>query len=91
MRFALYAALLLTFNCVTATGLARCDDVRRGGGICARIGEPFAIRIGETAYVADTLSLHPRQRHSGGLAMSARRGLRVGGQRPRRAHGAGWA
>lgn len=54
MRFALYAALLLTFNCVSGTGLARCDDVRRGGGICVRIGEPFAIRIGETAYVADT-------------------------------------
>ena len=54
MRFALYACLLFTFECVTGTGLARCDDVRRGGGICVRIGEPFDMRIGETAYIADT-------------------------------------
>ena len=54
MRFALYACLLFTFECVTGTGLARCDAVRRGGGICARIGEPFFMRIGETAYIADT-------------------------------------
>jgi hypothetical protein len=54
MRFALFACLLFTFECVTGTGLARCDDVRRGGGICVKIGEPFDLRIGETAYIADT-------------------------------------
>ena len=54
MRFALYAAVLLTFNCVTGTGLARCDAPGSGGGICIRIGEPFSLRIGETAYIADT-------------------------------------
>lgn len=54
MRFALYACLLFTFECVTGTGIP-CDGVRRsGGGLCVRIGEPFSMRIGETAYIADT-------------------------------------
>lgn len=55
MRVALYAASLLTvLACSTGTGLARCDDPGRGGVVCARLGEQFDIRVGETAYIADT-------------------------------------
>lgn len=55
MRVALYAASLLTvLACSTGTGLARCDDLGRGGVVCARLGEQFDIRVGETAYIADT-------------------------------------
>jgi hypothetical protein len=55
MRVATYAAsLLAALACSTATGLARCDDAARGGVVCARLGEQFDIRVGETAYIADT-------------------------------------
>lgn len=55
MRVAFYAAsLLAVLGCSAATGLARCDDVVRGGAVCARLGEPFDLRVGETAYIADT-------------------------------------
>jgi hypothetical protein len=55
MRVALYAVSLLTvLACSTGTGLARCDDTGGGGVVCARLGEQFDIRLGETAYIADT-------------------------------------
>ena len=55
MRVALYAASLLTaLACSTGTGLARCDDAGRDGVVCARLGEQFSLRVGETAYLADT-------------------------------------
>jgi hypothetical protein len=55
MRVAAYGAFLLTaLACSTGTGLARCDDAGRGGVVCARLGEQFDVRVGETAYIADT-------------------------------------
>jgi hypothetical protein len=55
MRVTRYAVSLLTvLACSTGTGLARCDDTGRGGVVCARLGEQFDIRVGETAYIADT-------------------------------------
>lgn len=55
MRIAFYAAsLVAVLGCSAATGLIRCDDVVRGGAVCARLGEPFDLRVGETAYIADT-------------------------------------
>jgi hypothetical protein len=55
MRVALYAASLVTITaCSTGTGLARCDDPDRGAVVCARLGEPFDVRVDETAYIADT-------------------------------------
>jgi hypothetical protein len=55
MRVAHYAASLLTvLACSTGTGLARCDDAGRGDVVCARLGEQFDVRVGETAYLADT-------------------------------------
>jgi hypothetical protein len=55
MRVALCAAsLLAALACSTGTGLARCDDAGRGGVVCARLGEHFDARVGETAYIADT-------------------------------------
>ena len=55
MRAALLAASLLgVLACTTGTGLARCDAGGAGGVICARLGEPFDLRVGETAYIADT-------------------------------------
>lgn len=55
MRVAVYSALLLTgLACSTGTGLARCDDAGGGGVVCARLGEQFDVRVGETAYIADT-------------------------------------
>jgi hypothetical protein len=54
MRVALAAASVLTMvACSTGTGLARCDD-DRGGVVCARLGEPFDVRVDEAAYIADT-------------------------------------
>lgn len=60
MRVALYAASLLTIlACSSGTGLARCDGAGSGGVVCARLGEQFDVRVGETAYIADTrLSIH---------------------------------
>jgi hypothetical protein len=55
MRVAVYAAFLLSvLACSTGTGLARCDDAGRGGVVCARLAEQFDVRVGETAYIADT-------------------------------------
>jgi hypothetical protein len=55
MRVAVHAAFLLTvLACSTGTGLARCDDAGRGGVVCARLAEQFDVRVGETAYIADT-------------------------------------
>jgi hypothetical protein len=55
MRVALLAASLLVIAaCSTGTGLARCDSGAPGGVVCARLDTPFDVRVGETAYVADT-------------------------------------
>jgi hypothetical protein len=55
MRVALVvASLLVVAACSTGTGLARCDGTAPGGVVCARLDAPFDLRIGETAYVADT-------------------------------------
>jgi hypothetical protein len=55
MRVALLAASLsVLLACSTGTGLARCDDTRAGGVICARLGEELELRLGETGYIADT-------------------------------------
>jgi hypothetical protein len=55
MRVALYAASLVTIvACSTGTGLARCDGAGSSGVVCARLGEQFDLRVGETAYIADT-------------------------------------
>jgi hypothetical protein len=55
MRVALCAAsLFAALACSTGTGLARCDDAGRGAVVCARLGEQFDVRVGETAYIADT-------------------------------------
>ena len=55
MRVALYPATLLTaLACSAGTGLARCDDAAGGGVVCTRLGEEFNLRVGETAYIADT-------------------------------------
>jgi hypothetical protein len=55
MRVALLAASLLVIAaCSTGTGLARCGGGAPGGVVCARLETPFDLRIGETAYVADT-------------------------------------
>jgi|SRR5919109_2668827 hypothetical protein len=55
MRVALcVTSLLAGLACSTGTGLARCDTSGTSGVICAPLGEPFDVRIGETAYIADT-------------------------------------
>jgi hypothetical protein len=55
MRVALNVSLLGTLlACSTGTGLARCDDPAAIGVVCARLGEEFNVRVGETAYIADT-------------------------------------
>lgn len=55
MRVALCAASLLTIlACSTGTGLSRCDGRGIGSVVCARLGEPFDLRVTETAYIADT-------------------------------------
>ena len=55
MRVALYVASLVTITaCSTGTGLARCDDSNRGPAVCARLGEPFDVRINDIAYIAET-------------------------------------
>jgi hypothetical protein len=54
MRAAVLAISWLLIACTSATGLARCDPTGIGGPVCARLGEAFDIRIGETAYIADT-------------------------------------
>ena len=55
MRAAVVAVFLMTLAaCTASTGLARCEAGDPGGQVCARLGEPFDIRVGETAYIADT-------------------------------------
>jgi hypothetical protein len=55
MRIWLFAAsLLAVLACSSGTGLARCDDVGGSEVVCARLGEQFDVRVGETAYIADT-------------------------------------
>jgi hypothetical protein len=54
MRVALVTSLLTVLACSTGTGLARCDTAGVRGVICARLGEQFDVRVGETAYIADT-------------------------------------
>jgi hypothetical protein len=55
MRVVRYVTFLLAaLACSTGTGLARCDSAGGGGVVCARLGEPFNVRVGETAYIADT-------------------------------------
>jgi hypothetical protein len=54
MRVSLSAVCLLAaLACSSGTGLARCDDVG-AGVVCVRLGDQFDVRVGETAYVADT-------------------------------------
>jgi hypothetical protein len=55
MRVAFCAASLLTIlACSAGTGLSRCDGTGTGSVVCARLGEPFDVRVTETAYIADT-------------------------------------
>jgi hypothetical protein len=55
MRVGLYVgSLVAIFGCSTGTGLARCDPSAGTGVTCARLGEQFELRVGETAYIADT-------------------------------------
>lgn len=57
MRFILLAALLGTVaGCASSasTGLARCNDSPSDAIVCARLGEEFDVRIGDTAYITDT-------------------------------------
>jgi hypothetical protein len=48
------ASLIIVLACSTGTGLARCDAAGGSGVVCARLGEPFDLRVDETAYIADT-------------------------------------
>lgn len=59
MRAALYAVSLAALTaCAGSTGLARCE-AENPEQVCVRLGEPFEVRVGQTAYVADTrLSIH---------------------------------
>jgi hypothetical protein len=40
--------------CAGSTGLARCDTGDVTDQVCARLGESFNVRVGQTAYIADT-------------------------------------
>jgi hypothetical protein len=54
MRVAIYAASLAALTaCAGSTGLARCE-AGNTEQVCARLGEPFDVRVGQTAYLADT-------------------------------------
>lgn len=54
MRALVLAGCLLAVGCTTTgTGLARCQS-GDSSVVCARLGEPFDIRVGQTAYIADT-------------------------------------
>ena len=59
MRAAIYSVSLAALTaCAGSTGLARCD-AGNPEQVCVRLGEPFDVRVGQTAYVADTrLSIH---------------------------------
>jgi hypothetical protein len=55
MRVPLYVgSMAAMLACSTGTGLARCDPSAGTGVTCARLGEQFELRVGETAYIADT-------------------------------------
>ena len=55
MRVAICAVLFAGLaGCAGSTGLARCDTGDPTDQVCARLGEPFEVRVGQTAYVADT-------------------------------------
>lgn len=55
MRAVICAASLAALaGCAGSTGLARCEPGNPTDQVCARLGEPFDIRVGQTAYVADT-------------------------------------
>ena len=41
-------------GCAGSTGLARCEPGNPAEQVCARLGEPFDVRVGQTAYIADT-------------------------------------
>lgn len=54
MRAAIYAVALAALTaCAGSTGLARCEP-GNSEHVCARLGEPFGVRVGQTAYLADT-------------------------------------
>ena len=54
MRAAIYAVSLAVLTaCASSTGLARCE-ASNPDQVCARLGEPFDVRVGQTAYIADT-------------------------------------
>ncbi|HJU68542.1 MAG TPA: hypothetical protein VJ650_09890 [Gemmatimonadaceae bacterium] len=55
MRVALYAASMFAIlGCSSATGLARCPGATVGAVVCARLGEEFDLKVGQTAYIAET-------------------------------------
>jgi hypothetical protein len=54
MRAAICAvSLAVLAACAASTGVARCD-ARETDQVCARLGEPFDLRVGQTAHLADT-------------------------------------
>jgi hypothetical protein len=54
MRAAIYAVSLAALTaCAASTGLARCEP-GNPDHVCARLGEAFDVRVGQTAYLADT-------------------------------------
>ncbi|MDQ4079599.1 MAG: hypothetical protein M3125_02480 [Gemmatimonadota bacterium] len=54
MRAGIYAVVLAILTaCAGSTGLARCDTGNTDH-VCARLGEPFDVRVGQTAFLADT-------------------------------------
>lgn len=54
MRAAIYALSFAALAaCAGSTGLARCE-AGNPGQVCARLGEAFDVRVGQTAYIADT-------------------------------------
>lgn len=54
MRVLVLAGCLLAVGCTTTgTGLARCQS-GASSIVCAGLGAPFDMRVGQTAYIADT-------------------------------------
>ena len=54
MRVAICVVSLAALTaCAGSTGLARCEE-GNAEHVCARLGEPFDVRVGQTAYIGDT-------------------------------------
>jgi hypothetical protein len=47
-------SLAVLAACAGSTGLARCDTGDVSSQVCARLDESFDVRVGQTAYIADT-------------------------------------